>query len=289
MVQPWTPRPPLHAGHSHAIQLCACLVAPSARHGGACALRPSRLFAAGRRVHREFHQYHWRGFREYHRETTLPVQCNRWVVAGATLRVACARKHAASSAGASRAREHTRVQPDIHACSVSRRSTLPARQSSCRSCVAAARALCAAHLCWPSSTAHFTSLAPTLLLVLLLLQWDTAGQERFRTITSAYYRGADGIIMVYDVTAKVRHWPHRSTGDTRTALLPVACSRRGEGRTPGNGGNKCSSRIGSRRVVLAAMPSATPSAAGGGGGGGGGWQASQPCGGCARWWRSLVG
>jgi len=41
--------------------------------------------------------------------------------------------------------------------------------------------------------------------------WDTAGQERFRTITSAYYRGADGIIMVYDVTHResfehVREW-----------------------------------------------------------------------------------
>ncbi|KAH7828237.1 Rab1b [Monocercomonoides exilis] len=30
--------------------------------------------------------------------------------------------------------------------------------------------------------------------------WDTAGQERFRTIISQYYQGANGIIIVYDVT-----------------------------------------------------------------------------------------
>ena len=30
--------------------------------------------------------------------------------------------------------------------------------------------------------------------------WDTAGQERYRAITSAYYRGAVGALIVYDIT-----------------------------------------------------------------------------------------
>lgn len=35
-----------------------------------------------------------------------------------------------------------------------------------------------------------------------LTVWDTAGQERFRTLTSSYYRGAHGVVLVYDVCSR---------------------------------------------------------------------------------------
>ncbi|EGG05006.1 uncharacterized protein MELLADRAFT_37102 [Melampsora larici-populina 98AG31] len=58
--------------------------------------------------------------------------------------------------------------------------------------------------------------------------WDTAGQERFRTITTAYYRGAMGILLVYDVTddksfTNIRTWhsnidQHASEGVNKILL-----------------------------------------------------------------------
>lgn len=53
-----------------------------------------------------------------------------------------------------------------------------------------------------------------------VVQWDTAGQERFRTITTAYYRGAMGILLVYDVTDE------RSFNSTRYYIplfFPPSC------------------------------------------------------------------
>ena len=49
--------------------------------------------------------------------------------------------------------------------------------------------------------------------------WDTAGQERFRNITNQYYKGADGILLVYDVTdeesySKIRDWMDQITSNT---------------------------------------------------------------------------
>ena len=49
--------------------------------------------------------------------------------------------------------------------------------------------------------------------------WDTAGQERFRNITTQYYKGADGIVLVYDITEeasfdKIKDWMDQILSNT---------------------------------------------------------------------------
>lgn len=50
--------------------------------------------------------------------------------------------------------------------------------------------------------------------------WDTAGQERFRNITNQYYKGADGIVLVFDLTDmntfdKINDWVSQITSNTK--------------------------------------------------------------------------
>ncbi|KAG4166682.1 hypothetical protein ERO13_A13G147900v2 [Gossypium hirsutum] len=54
--------------------------------------------------------------------------------------------------------------------------------------------------------------------------WDTAGQERYRAITSAYYRGAVGALLVYDVTRhvtfeNVERWLKELRGHTDSNIV----------------------------------------------------------------------
>jgi len=62
--------------------------------------------------------------------------------------------------------------------------------------------------------------------------WDTAGQERFRTITTAYYRGAMGIMLVYDITNEksfdnIRTWirniEEHASNDVEKMILGNKC------------------------------------------------------------------
>lgn len=54
--------------------------------------------------------------------------------------------------------------------------------------------------------------------------WDTAGQERYRAITSAYYRGAVGALLVYDITRHVtfeniQRWLKELRGHTEPNIV----------------------------------------------------------------------
>lgn len=56
--------------------------------------------------------------------------------------------------------------------------------------------------------------------------WDTAGQERFRTITKTYYKGANGIILTYDVTDEnsfknIRTWVKQIEQNAQSSVCKV--------------------------------------------------------------------
>lgn len=63
--------------------------------------------------------------------------------------------------------------------------------------------------------------------------WDTAGQERFRTLTSSYYRGAQVVVLVYDVNApesfyglkkwldEANSYCHRGDGGVKVHCLEI--------------------------------------------------------------------
>lgn len=56
--------------------------------------------------------------------------------------------------------------------------------------------------------------------------WDTAGQERFRAVTSAYYRGAVGALVVYDISRKatfesVKRWLEELTSKLLSFVFSI--------------------------------------------------------------------
>ena len=62
--------------------------------------------------------------------------------------------------------------------------------------------------------------------------WDTAGQDRFKSITKTYYKGSQGIVLVYDVTDiesfnKIQHWMKQIDNNANKNVRKVLC------------GNKC--------------------------------------------------
>jgi len=63
--------------------------------------------------------------------------------------------------------------------------------------------------------------------------WDTAGQERYRSITNAYYRGAEGILIVFDVTKKesfenIENWINEVTVYTGKDVIMICLGNKND-------------------------------------------------------------
>jgi len=73
--------------------------------------------------------------------------------------------------------------------------------------------------------------------------WDTAGQERFRTISSTYYRGAHGILVVYDVTNRtsfdnVKRWLLEIDKYAREGVNKLLVGNKADGSSPADLSNR---------------------------------------------------
>ncbi|XP_073449639.1 ras-related protein Rab-3B [Aquarana catesbeiana] len=83
--------------------------------------------------------------------------------------------------------------------------------------------------------------------------WDTAGQERYRTITTAYYRGAMGFILMYDITNEesynaVQDWATQiktySWDNAQVILVGNKCDMEDERVIPAEKGKHLAEQLG---------------------------------------------
>ncbi|XP_054841544.1 ras-related protein Rab-10-like isoform X2 [Eublepharis macularius] len=79
--------------------------------------------------------------------------------------------------------------------------------------------------------------------------WDTAGQERFRTMTTSYFRGAHGFVLVYDITNTesfqgITNWMkaiyEKADENVEVILLGNKCDNEAERVIPKQRGEKSS-------------------------------------------------
>nr|XP_020502034.1 ras-related protein Rab-3D-like [Labrus bergylta] len=83
--------------------------------------------------------------------------------------------------------------------------------------------------------------------------WDTAGQERYRTITTAYYRGAMGFLLMYDITSQesfcaVQDWATQiktySWGNAQVALVGNKLDLEEDRQVPAEDGKRLATELG---------------------------------------------
>ena len=91
--------------------------------------------------------------------------------------------------------------------------------------------------------------------------WDTAGQEQFRTITRSYFRGAQGIVLVYDITDRgtfnsVRSWMaqinEHADGQVNKILVGNKCDNSSARKVSADEGRKLADEYGVRFIETSA-------------------------------------